>query len=488
MPKVTNFQIIAVVVVVLVIVLAATFTGEDDGNGKKGTSGGWDTPYDNHFGNVKVTVQGLHSDSNTNEPYIAINPNDPMNIVAAGNDYSTLLGDVWLGYYYSFDGGASWNRSFLPGYPGDIRGDLSPLFGFMGAGDAVVAFGPDGECYISLIAFERPVGEIRNGIYVARSNDGGKTFDGSDIHMVVDFGDGFLAFHDKEWIAVDPNSGDVYVTWSWFTAYSTAQILYSRSTDGGETWSDYQVLSQTLDAEIGNQGSQVVVDSEGVVHVIWVDFDREVIRYTSSGDGSSFSTPVDLVDIDPIPYALNNNTYRTPTLPSLAVDTSGTDSDGNLYITWNDFRSGDADALLIMSDDGGDSWTDPVRVNQDEFQNGADQFFPAASVTPEGVVGIAFYDRREDTHNTMLNMYMATSTDQGATFQDFKITTEDFDGEAGGGSALGQATSGDAFIGDYIGTVANDEYIYAIWCDTRNGDPDDRDADLYTARAVIDRI
>ncbi len=495
--KIPGKAVLAVLVAAALIVATIyAWRGEEDDDGGGG-DGGWDTPFDDEFGNVRVTVDWSGpSDRNTNEPYIAIDPTDPLHMVAGGNDYSTFRGDVWVGYYWTFDGGKSWNRSMIPGWDGDIspNGILSPLRPYSltgGCGDPVVAFGPGGEVYMAGIAFQRTmVGP--NNIWVARSDDGGVTFPATQIFTDIVIGEGAIVFNDKEWIAVDPDSGDVYVTWSLFTGLSTAQIAFTKSTNGGQTWSEYKFLSETLNMEIGVQGSQVDVDDDGNVHVSWVDFDTGKLRYTRSDDGgSSFSAPIDVCEVQPIAYAPNNGTYRTPTLPSMKVDRSGTESDGTIYVTWNDQRDSGADVYMVVSRDNGRTWEDEFRVNQDTASVERDQFFPTLTIAPDGKVIVAYYDRREDPHNTLLDMYMSASSDGGRNFTDFRITTASFDGNAGGGSPLGSLTNGSAFIGDYIGACSNEEHAYAIWCDTRNGDasqPDSRDSDLYVARMVLERL
>ena len=69
-----------------------------------------------------------HSRGRQNEPAVAVDPRNPQVIVGSSNDYCGVfqsdgtfvgLGDVWLGYYRSEDGGASFVSSLVPGYPGD---------------------------------------------------------------------------------------------------------------------------------------------------------------------------------------------------------------------------------------------------------------------------------------------------------------------------------------------------------------------------------
>src|SRR6266496_1773190 len=63
-----------------------------------------------------------------NEPAVAVDPRNPDVIVGSSNDYCPVLnadgsflglGDIWLGYYRSEDGGQSFASSLVPGYLGD---------------------------------------------------------------------------------------------------------------------------------------------------------------------------------------------------------------------------------------------------------------------------------------------------------------------------------------------------------------------------------
>src|SRR5438128_10716553 len=63
-----------------------------------------------------------------NEPAVAVDPRNPQVIVGSSNDYCPVLnadgtflglGDIWLGYYRSENGGATFVSSLVPGYQGD---------------------------------------------------------------------------------------------------------------------------------------------------------------------------------------------------------------------------------------------------------------------------------------------------------------------------------------------------------------------------------
>jgi hypothetical protein len=416
-----------------------------------------------------------------NEPAIAIDPNDPLHLVAAGNDYGGFNDDAWVGYYVSWDGGKTWSRDLIPGYLG---GPISQLTGYRAAGDPVVCFDSASNVYISGICFKRPwfpynprgsgynVGRD-DGIFVAKSTDGGITFD--QVRIVIPALSSQISFHDKEWMAVDMNNGNVYVMWVVFTALSRANVLFSRSTDGGNRFSRPIVISEYRAGEINSQGSTIQVTPDGTVHVAWI-FNGEAVRYCYSTDqGQSFSTPQSICDVEEIPWdGLPNCGYRTPTLLMSAVDLSDTNTSGSLYITWNDYRFGDADILLIYSRDGSDTWSEPIRVNNDTIGNKKDQFFSAVAVSPQGYVHMIYYDRRNDENNTLLEVYYALSKDGGENFTfQANMTTESFDGN----------NAPNDFIGDYIGVTASNSTAYGIWCDTREGTPESGSSELYIGSA-----
>ncbi len=480
--------LVAVLLVIAVVILVASrgTTDGDDGDGDgNGPPDEREPPYvldDQGFNHpVQDAFQG------SNEPHIAVNPLNPMNMVAGSNDYSSPKSDAWTGYYWTFDGGKRWERNLIPGYP---SGPVSALTGFEASGDPVVAAGPDGEFYFAGIAFKRSTPSVgrASSIFVAKSTDGGRTF--GQVTMVAQ---SLTAgtFHDKEWIAVDqsdgPGRGNVYCVWAMFQPYGS-QMVFSRSTDGGRTWArPPMILSDILALEFQLQGAQIVVDSGGVIHITWIDFQGQQHRYVRSTDqGQSFSDPVDIGAVSEIPYELPNGGYRTPTLPALAVDSTGGPMDGSIYLTWNDYRDGTADVLLIASHDGGSTWSEAVLVNDDGEESDADQFFPSITVGGNGTVCVSFYDRRDDPDNTLLMVYHAQSVDGGETFlPNIPITDVQFDGNAAGGRRKGGVFSGTPFMGDYTGSGTSEGFIISIWCDTRNGTPEAPNSDIYVARITV---
>jgi hypothetical protein len=96
-------------------------------------------------------------------------------------------------------------------------------------------------------------------------------------------------------IAVDSNSGDVYVVWQdgRNSIYGASSVLVSKSSDSGDTWSNPIAVT-----DISNPGNQsflpaVAVAADGTVGVLYYDF-----RYDQFGD-AVLTTDVHLVMLDP---------------------------------------------------------------------------------------------------------------------------------------------------------------------------------------------
>src|SRR5947208_5368327 len=115
-----------------------------------------------------------------------------------------------------------------------------------------------------------------------------------------------------------------------------------------------------------------------------------------------------IVTIDLVPEPLPDSAYRLDSFPRMAVS----ETTGSVFMTWADFRTGDADVLLARSIDRGGSWSAPAVVNDVTTNH---QIFPAIT-TFRGRVDISFYDSRNDPEGKLLDIYYAQSNDDGLTF------------------------------------------------------------------------
>ena len=118
-------------------------------------------------------------------------------------------------------------------------------------------------------------------------------------------------FSDKDSLWADntassPFFGNVYASWTSFRSLGKSPnaapepIMFSRSTDGGVTWSPPIQLSAAVDnitaPNGGRQGSIIRTDSNGVVYVFWEGFDKSLnqdVEYMtrSFNGGRSFERP-----------------------------------------------------------------------------------------------------------------------------------------------------------------------------------------------------
>ena len=127
--------------------------------------------------------------------------------------------------------------------------------------------------------------------------------------------------------------------------------------------------------------------------------------------------------------ATNTDTFLGFALPVPAVNPVKTN---HLYVAYADkgTNGGDkADIYFVRSTDGGTNWTVPERVNT-AWTN--DQWMPVLVVKPDGTkLFMAWYDRRGDTNNSMIDVYsrwgtIASNGDVTFYTNDFRITTTNF--------------------------------------------------------------
>src|SRR5262249_53957978 len=131
------------------------------------------------------------------------------------------------------------------------------------------------------------------------------------------------------------------------------------------------------------------------------------------------------------------------------------------------------DAILVLvSDDRGETWSDPLRVSP-EF--GVAAFEPAVAIARDGTIGITYFDFRHDTGDAatlLTDMWLARSTDGvhwSETHVDglFDLMTARPAGGLFLGDYQGLATIGNAFVPFYAransGNVANRTDIVAAF-------------------------
>lgn len=384
------------------------------------------------------------------EPGIAVNPEDPEQIVAVFQDNAHAS--------YSQDAGETWQAAE----------GVDPK-NYRVSGDVSTVYDNHGHAFICYIAFDKlgtfnywAHGATRNGIFVRRSLDGGKTWEADPIPVAEQPTAAGIPFEDKPYIVADNSksrfAGNLYVGWTRWRL-TDSQMVISRSTDDGKTWS----APVEVDAHPGlprddngaAEGFDGAVGPDGTLYAIWSQDDD--LMFTSSRDGGkTFSRARPIIHTAPIMFAIDT-LDRANGFPQIAVDPKSK----RLYVTWSDYRNGDIDVFISSSDDGGKHWPPAARVNNDSVHNGAEQFFQWLAVDPlDGSVNVIFYDRRNDPRNRKQVVVLARSTDHGRSFNNYAWTDEAF--EAGG-----------LFFGDYNGLAAYGGRVYGVWTEKPVPPPSD---------------
>ncbi len=474
-----------------------------------------------------------------NEPYTVIDPTDPDLIVAGWNDYClTDLGAGWQGFAYSLDRGETWTDSIVPGYPQDTseEGMESPLFGdHTDAGDPIAAFDSDGDLFVGGIAFNR-VGAINGHVYVATYLTDPVGSYPVDYERTRIVGRGTPSrnfqgvFQDKPMLEVDrtggEHDGNVYVCWSRFTAFGQNRILFSRSTDSGETFS--KPISITTPGLASVQGCDIAIEGDGDVYLTFRTFGDSSVRRAnglgfarSTNGGASFSDarlirtirpynpsdPARDCGDGPFECATGFVFHRVPLEPRSTADQNS--ADDGVFLTYNEIRPGSTEpsdssytsagggevgqslVYVVESHDDGANWSEPEAVDPAEEGH---QFFPDIDAL-DGTLALIWQDNRTDDDydvqfpigNTLdedgnaissggsltdpdddiVNSFIATSSTDDLSFTSVQVSRE------GHQSAYEMFGNRDIpFHGDYnwISLVTDGDGLfgYASWTDDRN--------------------
>ncbi len=426
------------------------------------------------------------------EPQVAVNPANQANIIATWQqDRWSNGGAHGLVAGYSFDGGTTWGETALP-FTRCAPGGAP----YNRASDPWVSIGPDGTAYANAISFEAV--SNRNGVLAATSSDGGKHW--RNLKTVVAYEtNGGQFFTDKNSITANPVQASVaYSVWDTLilktdmpddhphTSAYTGPAYFSRTTDGGRTWSTPQVIFAT-DQQNQTIGNIVVVDPRNggntlydfaswIVHPNSAANTQTVAAVVKSTDGGvTWGAPVAIAQMEFVGVRDPNTGQSIRTgdiIPDPAIDPVT----GQLYMVWQqaaNFKRGntktsDDEIVITTSTDGGQTWTAPKVINT---YTGLPAFTPVVEVNSSGTVGVTYYDFRnltpDNTTTLPTDYWFVSSSDRGATFGNEQHVAGSFD-------MLTAPVARGFFVGDYEGLAASGSAFVACFVKANDGNTTNR--------------
>lgn len=370
-------------------------------------------------GLVSVQVNVNDNGHNTwgdaaNEPSLAVDPTAPNRMVIGWRQFDSVNSNHReAGVAWSSDGGRTWTN------PGSLNDGVF-------RSDPVLECDAEGHFFynsLSIFSIDLLQAEFFDSI------DGGQTWAGPEEA----FGG------DKVWVTIDKTDGigrgHIYQSWS-TAANRWGDRVFSRSTDGGRSFSAPQVLLPppiwgTL--TVGRQGELYLAGNAGFVYtlfVLWRSLDAKdpdvaepsfQFFFASLGGrqgtgGGSFETPN--------PVGLLGQVW-------LAADTSDGPNSGALYMLSSVDPPGPdpQDVHFIRSIDAGETWSTATRVNTDDRD--AWQWFGTMSVAPNGRIDVVWIESLTSAEPSIGEIYYSSSSNGGYTWSDAVPVTPAFDSHVG---------------------------------------------------------
>jgi hypothetical protein len=401
-----------------------------------------------------------------------------------------------IGVGISSDGGATWTSS---GMPWDVceAGTPSSLTGYFRNSDPWVSFGPDGTAYASALAFNILVPNWANAVVVATSSDFGRTW--NNVKPIP--GSSFKLFSqstDKNSTTADPNvAGTAYTVWDTLfeptdnpddnphTSSYTGPAYFSKTTDGGKTWSQAKIIINTNQRQ-QTIGNIIVVDPRSGALYDFTDLlvspntslgqgtngNAQVAFVKSTDGGNTWTAPQVIAPFDSL-GVFDPNTGAPSRVGNGLEEVAIDPSNGKLYVTWersSNFEKNtkqssvfwDDQIVLDTSSDGGTTWSGPTVIHT---AKGMPTYTPMVAVNGDKVA-VTYYDNRNLTSGDTTNLptdYWASVSTNGGAFIEQHI--------AGPFDEMSAPVARGFFLGDYEGLQASGDGFIAVFVTTNCAPP-----------------
>ena len=224
-------------------------------------------------------------------------------------------------------------------------------------------------------------------------------------------------FDGEPYIAINPNNSQhIVIAWMGYVVGSKVRIKTKHSLNGGDTWSQESYLPHVMQSYTSADPS-LAFDSDGDVYASYIDFTGQTAAIVggavyvskSTDNGSTWNTPVEVIhtNVDPGTKCIDR--------PWMAIDKSGTASDGNIYVTTMNAKGAinGFNPYVSISTDGGNSFNWRY-LDTANFLSGSliPQPMPTPTVSSDGVF-YAVYPSYVPTQSLYAQYLIASSTDNG---------------------------------------------------------------------------
>jgi hypothetical protein len=391
------------------------------------------------------------------EPYLAINPMDQSKMVAAWMGFQ-LGQQIAIKTAYSTNGGTTWNAG--PIIPHQVAGNNSA--------DVSLAYNKVGELFMAYIDYD--ASNFTNGaVFLRKSIDNGLNWaDPVEVISILDCPDQMCV--DRPWMAIDTSSG-TYSGYIYITTMNADQPnvvapyhpYISISSDNGNSFQTPKVLDGVgyLSGSVIKQPvTSPVVTKDGTLFVSYPSFVVSQSLYAKvyaakSVDGGS---TLDYVEVLQASSGVVDEFAKLGPL----LMTNPTNANHLAYLGLDD-DSGDIDVMLTESLDGGLTWSNLEKVNQDPIQNGNLQDLVWGNFDANGNLVVTWRDRRvsQQTGYQQASEIWACIRKAGASdfSPEFKVSSQ----TASHHSIL------DGKGNDFMHVQLKNDTMYAIWGDVRTG-------------------
>jgi hypothetical protein len=421
------------------------------------------------------------------EPQVAVNPRDPKNIV---------VGENVSGVTYSRDGGATWTPVSVPNLGDNVLGVLpNGTFLFSSFDGKVYASSDGGRTWPKVGNW---VGGVADTLYSTFPDIGypGSAAYGQVMRNVACNAPAFAGLGpvgtgpddpglqllgcDRPWMAVDPHTGRVYLSFAVHgdasggglkpeldaaallnpvacranngsVPFACGRQYVSASGDGGRTWSTFKPMDSSDYPAAGTQGwSGGPVASFGMLATAYSAHapgcaDTCLVFETSRDDGATWTRRI----VGPVAFAPAANGQSTSQnfSPYVAADPSRR---GRYAVL--SFDAGQKNVIVDVTQDWGRSWK---RVTLREPGGGVQRWTPWIEYSPLGVLGASW---RTSYADGTFDSWAAISRGGDTRFEaPVKLSSARSPGPV--------ATGGD----DASDLAMTKTTLYAVWGDQRGG-------------------